>query len=62
MPISCKKGGVVTIRHNEIRNITAQLAKEICGDVQIEPQLQQLSEEKFEPQTRQKCGDACLDI
>ena len=28
--LSCKKGGFVSLRHNEIRNITAQLLGEVC--------------------------------
>ena len=41
--LSCKKGGFVTIPYNQVRNITATLLNEICNDIQIEPQLQNLS-------------------
>ena len=37
--LSCKKGGMVTLRHNELRDITATLLKEICHDVRTEPPL-----------------------
>ena len=30
---SCKKGGMVSLRHNELRDITAGLMKEVCHDV-----------------------------
>ena len=60
--LSCKKGGFVTIRHNQVRNITATLLNEICNDVQIEPQLQSLSGEHFEAKTANKHEDARLDI
>ena len=43
--LSRKKGCLLTIRHNQIRNTTAKLLKEICSDVQVKPQLQQLSGE-----------------
>ena len=44
------------MRHN--LQLTARVIKEICGDVQVQPQLRQLSGEKFEAQTRNKCDDA----
>ena len=28
--LSCKRGGFVTLRHNELRNITADLLREVC--------------------------------
>ena len=31
--ISCKKGGFVTLRHNEVRDITTSLLNEVCKDV-----------------------------
>ena len=37
--LSCKKGGMVTLRHNELRDITATLLKEICHDVRTESPL-----------------------
>ena len=30
--LSCAKGGFPTIRHNEIRDITASLLTEVCSD------------------------------
>ena len=29
---SCKRSGFVTLRHNELRNITADLLREVCVD------------------------------
>ena len=43
--LSCKKGGFVTLRHNDIRNTTAKLLSEVCNEVRIEPMLQPLSGE-----------------
>ncbi|KAL5266795.1 hypothetical protein ACHWQZ_G003996 [Mnemiopsis leidyi] len=37
--LSCKKGGYVILRHNNIRDTTAKLLEEVCYDVQIEPRL-----------------------
>ena len=43
--LSCKKGGYITLRHNEVRDITAQLLNEVCRNVQKEPALQPLTGE-----------------
>ena len=60
--LSCKNGGFVTIRHNQVTNITATLLNEICNDVQIEPQLESLSGKYFDAKTANKHEDAQLDI
>ena len=60
--LSCKKGGFVTIRHNQVRNITATLLNEIYNDVQIEPRLQSFSGEYFHAKTANKHEDARLGI
>ena len=39
--------GFPTIRHNEIRDLTASLLTEVCPNVAIEPYLQPLSGESF---------------
>ena len=38
--LSCSRGGFPSIRHNEIRDITADLLTVICHDVSVEPDLQ----------------------
>ena len=38
--LSCPKGGFPSIRHNEIRDLTANLLTEVCSGVCIEPPLQ----------------------
>ena len=35
--LSCPRGGFPSIRHNEIRDITATLLTEVCNDVRVEP-------------------------
>ena len=35
------------MRHNELRDITAELLEEVCKDVQTEPKLAELTGEKF---------------
>ena len=40
--LNCKTGGVITIRHNRVRDFETT---EICNDVEIEPLLQPLDGE-----------------
>ena len=51
--LSCPKGGFPSLRHNEIRDITANLLSEVCNNVCIEPHLQPISGEHL-PGTSQK--------
>ena len=39
----CRHGGLKFVRHNEIRDITAEWLERVCHDVVIEPPLQPLS-------------------
>ena len=45
--LTCPKGGLPTVRHNEIRDLTANLLSEVCKDVRIEPELQPVTGETF---------------
>ena len=36
--LSCPKGGLPSIRHNEIRDLTATLLTEVCSQVATEPE------------------------
>ena len=60
--LSCPKGGFPSIRHNEIRDITATLLSEVYHDVAIEPHLQALSGEAFPHATLTSKDGARLDI
>ena len=37
--LSCSMGGYPSIRHNEIRDLTAELLSEVCHSVSVEPHL-----------------------
>ena len=37
--ISCPKGGFPSLRHNEVRDLTAKMMSEVCNNVSIEPRL-----------------------
>ncbi len=60
--LNCPTGGFPTIRHNEIRDLTAKLMTEICHDVCVEPPLQPLSGEHLPYATANRDENARLDI
>lgn len=60
--LSCKKGGFVTLRHNEIRDITAALLDEVCHNVRNEPSLITLDGEEMRHKTANRSDEARLDI
>ena len=37
--LTCKTGGFVTLRHNEIVNVTADMLSMVCKDIRKEPAL-----------------------
>ena len=41
--LSCAKGGFPTIRHNELRDLTATLLTESCSNVTVEPPPQKIN-------------------
>ncbi len=60
--LSCPRGGFPSIRHNEIRDMTATLMSEVCHNVKIEPGLQPVTGEQFEHRTANREDGARLDI
>ena len=60
--LSCPKGGFPSIRHNEIRDLTANLLTEVCNDVCIEPELLPIDGEVFTGASSYTQDSARLDI
>ena len=60
--LSCPKGAMPSIRHNAIRDITAQLLTKVCPNVGVEPQLQPLSGERFPLRSTNLKENARLNI
>ena len=60
--LSCPNGGFLIVRHNEVRDFTAGLLREVCNDVEVEPTLQPLSGEQLALSTANRDPDARLDI
>ena len=61
--LSCQLGGYVQLRHNEIRDLTANLLKEAgCRDVTREPHLLPITGETFRLKSANTANDARLDV
>ena len=60
--LSCPKGGFPSLRHNEIRDLTANLLAEICSDVCIEPDLLPVEGDFLDARSANNQDGARLDI
>lgn len=60
--MSCPTGGLPSLRHNELRDITARLLKETCYDVATEPVLQPVTGETLLGRCSNREDNARLDI
>ena len=62
LTLSCASGGFPSIRHSELRDLTAQFLTETCHSVGIEPPLQPLRGEVLRHRTANREDGARLDI
>ena len=60
--LSCSRGGYPSLRHNELRDLTAQLLGETCPNVSTELELQPLSSETLTHLTSNAQDGARLDV
>lgn len=60
--LSCPRGGFIINRHNELRNCTAEIVKEVCQEVIVEPLLQPLTGEIFKLRTAITTNEARTDV
>ena len=58
----CKKGGFVSLRHNQIRDLEANLLSEVCRDVRTEPTLLPITGEVFDKKSVNTSPEARLDV
>ena len=54
----CKKGGFIYIRHNDLRDLTANRMSEVCKDTEIKPKLMSLSGEELQGKTSNNSNEA----
>ena len=59
---SCPKGGFIITRHNEVRDLTAEILNEVCSQVSVEPTLTPLTGEEFRQASVIKTDNARADI
>ena len=59
---TCYHGGYLTLRHNEIRDITARLMSEVCPNVATEPTLQPVTNKRFFHRSANTESGARLDV
>ena len=57
----CRCGGFIIQRHNELRDLEAEMLNIVCHDIEIEPVLQEVKGETL-PNGTNKAPDACVDI
>ena len=60
--LSCKKGGLITLCHSELRDINTKLLKEVCHNVRTEPSVTEVNGEVFKETTANTRPEARLDI
>ena len=60
--LSCKKRGSVAQRHDGVRNLLTSLIGKVCTNVEIEPQLQPLDNERSNLRTAVTSPKARLDL
>ena len=58
----CPRGGFPSIRHNKVRDITADLLSDVCHSVGTEPSLQNVSEEQLTHRSVNREDGTRLDI
>ena len=57
----CQNGGFTIQRHNELRDLEAEMLRMVCNDVEVEPVLQEVTGETLNHGAN-KAPDARLDI
>ena len=57
----CQRGGFIIQRHNDLRDLEAEMLRMVCNDVEVEPVLQEVTGETLNHGAN-KAPDARLDI
>ena len=57
----CQRGGFIIQRHNELRDLEAEMLRMVCNDVEVEPVLREVAGETLNHGAN-KAPDARLDI
>ena len=60
--LSCPRGGFPTLRHNDVRDFTADILTHVCPNMAIEPELQPLTGESLSGGSANIAEGARLDV
>ena len=58
----CQRGGIPTLRHNEIRDLTAEILAETPSDISAEPRLQPMHDKMLHLRSANRDDEARLDM
>jgi len=58
----CPKGGFIALRHDEPKNLFGRLARRVFRDVEVEPELEQLSGEVLDKKSANRQDEARSDV
>ena len=59
--LSCKKGGYIHERHDNLKDTLTKLLSKVCRDVESEPHLIPITKERFELKSANVMDEARLD-
>ena len=60
--MSCNKGGLIQIRHNDIRDLTGNILRKVCNGVEVEAKLIPLTGEQLQYRSAITGDEARLGI
>ena len=60
--MSCRKDGFISIQHNDLQDLTANVMSEVSKDTEIEPKLTPLYGEELQGRTSNNSNEARVDI
>ena len=60
--IRCKKGDFIYVKHNDLRDLTANMMSEVCKDTKIKPKVTPLSGGEVQGKMSNKLNEAKEDI
>ena len=60
--LTCPCGGYPIARHNEVRDVIADVMREVVSDVEVEPQLLPYTDEHLEGRTTNRSPEVRVDI
>ena len=59
---NCRKGGFVSTRHNNLRDLMAKMFSEVFKDIEIDPELSPSTCEELDSTTANTTNEARLDV